>query len=278
MPKVSKEMRDSMRTDHKKLSIKEMCDKYNVSKATIHRIVAVKESSASVNVPTIDDEFAGVLSGKETKQETKQEVELPRQFPKERSPLLDSAVDRLADQIFSEPSLPPHIVEAENRTERTALTQRIVLNVDNFLPIFKFIDNKEQFIKSLHNKSIADLKGLLETMETMRTTVNLATQMKSTFFIASRGVEIGGQRFLKMRTEGLTDALLQQKEELDMIFREIAIDYAPYFKVTTRPELRLAILFATTVVQTDNSNRIKDIMAQRSAVSPQETEQKYGDL
>ena len=277
MPKVSKEMRDAMRSDHKKLSIKEMCDKYSVSKATVHRIVAVKEPSMSANIPTIDDEFAGVLSGRQEKPERKEEVELPREFPKEKSPLLDSAVDRLADQIFSEQT-PAHIVEAENRQERTSLTQRIVLNVDNFLPIFKFIDNKEQFIKSLHNKSVADLKGLLETMETMRTTVNLANQMKSTFFIASRGVEIGGQRFLKMRTEGLTDALLQQKEELDMIFREIAIDYAPYFKVTTRPELRLAILFATTVVQTDNSNRIRDIMAQRSAVSPQETEQKYGDL
>ena len=255
-----------------------MCDKYNVSKATVHRIIAVKEPTTSVHVPTIDDEFADVLSGRQPKQETKQEVELPRQFPKEKTPLLDSAVDRLADQIFSEPIAEPHIIEAENRQERTALTQRIVLNVDNFLPIFKFIENKEQFIKSLHNKSISDLKGLLDTMETMRTTVNLSNQMKSTFFIASRGVEIAGQRFLKMRTEGLTDALLQQKEELDMIFREIAIDYAPYFKVTTRPELRLAILFATTVVQTDNSNRIRDIMSQRSAVSPQETEQKYGDL
>ena len=253
-----------------------MCDKYNVSKATVHRIVA-KEPTVSVNIPTVDDEFAGVLSGRQEKPERKEEVELPREFPKEKTLLLDTAVDRLADQMFTE-SLPPHIVEAENRQERTSLTQRIVLNVDNFLPIFKFIDNKEQFIKSLHNKSVADLKGLLDTMETMRTTVNLANQMKSTFFIASRGVEIGGQRFLKMRTEGLTDALLQQKEELDMIFREIAIDYAPYFKVTTRPELRLAILFATTVVQTDNSNRIRDIMAQRSTVSPQETEQKYGDL
>ena len=254
-----------------------MCDKYNVSKATVHRIVAVKEPTVSVHVPTVDDEFASVLSGRQEKPERKEEAELPREFPKEKTLLLDTAVDRLADQIFTE-SLPPHIVEAENRQERTSLTQRIVLNVDNFLPIFKFIDNKEQFIKSLHNKSVADLKGLLDTMETMRTTVNLANQMKSTFFIASRGVEIGGQRFLKMRTEGLTDALLQQKEELDMIFREIAIDYAPYFKVTTRPELRLAILFATTVVQTDNSNRIRDIMAQRSTVSPQETEQKYGDL
>jgi hypothetical protein len=277
MPKVSKEMKDAMRSDHKKLSIKEMCDKYNVSKATVHRIMA-KETTASIDIPTVDDEFAGVLSGRQERPERKDEVELPREFPKEKTPLLDSAVDRLADQIFSEPTPPQHIVEAENRQERTSLTQRIVLNVDNFLPIFKFIDNKEQFIKSLHNKSIADLKGLLETMETMRTTVNLANQMKSTFFIASRGVELGGQRFLKLRTEGLTDALLQQKEELDMIFREIAIDYAPYFKVTTRPELRLAILFATTVVQTDNSNRIKDIMAQRSVVSPQETEQKYGDL
>jgi hypothetical protein len=277
MPKVSKEMKDAMRSDHKKLSIKEMCDKYSVSKATVHRIMA-KETTASVHIPTVDDEFAGVLSGRQEKPERKEEAELPREFPKEKTLLLDTAVDRLADQIFSEPTPPKHIVEAENRQERTSLTQRIVLNVDNFLPIFKFIDNKEQFIKSLHNKSIADLKGLLETMETMRTTVNLANQMKSTFFIASRGVEIGGQRFLKMRTEGLTDALLQQKEELDMIFREIAIDYAPYFKVTTRPELRLAILFATTVVQTDNTNRIKDIMAQRSVVSPQETEQKYADL
>lgn len=300
MPKVSVEMKEQMKQDHKKMSIKQMIDKYGVSKATIHRAVgkenfSMKESVASVNVPTTEDSsgfFADVLDGKvknvePTKQNSPQPV-----FDEEKSRNQERAMEKLADHLFSDepvipkPKQPKGIVETlinPPKTEidtsiqdKNALIQRIILNVDNFLPLFKFIDNKESFIKGLPNKSILELKSLLDMMETTRTTINLATQIKSTFFIASRGVEIAGARFLRLRTEGLTDALLQQREELDMIFREIAIDYAPMFKVSTRPELRLGILFATTLVQTDNSNRIRDIMSHRQA--PENPEKKYDDL
>jgi len=300
MPKVSVEMKEQMKQDHKKMSIKQMIDKYGVSKATIHRAVgkenfSMKESVASVNVPTTEDSsgfFADVLDGKVKNVEPTKQNSPPPVFDEEKSKNRERAMEKLADHIFSDepvipkPKQPKGIVETlinPPKTEidtsiqdKNALIQRIILNVDNFLPLFKFIDNKESFIKGLPNKSILELKSLLDMMETTRTTINLATQIKSTFFIASRGVEIAGARFLRLRTEGLTDALLQQREELDMIFREIAIDYAPMFKVSTRPELRLGILFATTLVQTDNSNRIRDIMSHRQA--PENPEKKYDDL
>lgn len=300
MPKVSVEMKEQMKQDHKKMSIKQMIDKYGVSKATIHRAVgkesfSIKESVASVNVPTTEDSsgfLADILDGKvKDKEQTKQNSPQPV-FDEEKSKNQERAMEKLADHLFSDepvipkPKQPKGIVETlinppkneidTSIQDKNALIQRIILNVDNFLPLFKFIDNKESFIKGLPNKSIPDLKSLLDMMETTRTTINLATQIKSTFFIASRGVEIAGARFLRLRTEGLTDALLQQREELDMIFREIAIDYAPMFKITTRPELRLGILFATTLVQTDNSNRIRDIMSHRQA--PENPEKKYDDL
>jgi len=290
MPRLTKSERDNIRKDKGKLSITELTEKYGVSKATVHRVLqgsskTTFEESVSVNVPTTsmmgDDfgrEFTQVLTGESEAPPVKEEDELPEDR---------HATSKLADHMFAE-------IEAEDRrqapmedimqvvedpVERNAVIQRIMLNLDNFAPVFTFIHNKEEFVRNLHHKSLPDLRGILKTMETTRTTVNLSNQMKQTFMMVAKGTEVLGNRFLNLKTSGFTEQLLAQKQELDMIFRELAIDYAPKFTFQTRPELRLAMLYGMTLLQTDNNNRIRDFVESRaSAEVPETQEQKFGDL
>lgn len=315
MVKVSDETRRAILADRGKMPIKDLVSKYNLSKATIHRVLA-KEGSASessgrssgettsrVEIPTIESntlEFINIIEGKSEKQIDEEEAK--------RSIASSKAVEKAADKLFedddeadginlvvSEPMTPkprrikaPHIHfgEEEDPVERNKLEQRIILNIENFAPIFHFIKDKDAFIRSLSSKSMSDLQGLLKTLENTRTTVNLSNQMKQTFYMAARGTEMLGAMFLKLKTQGFTEQLMQQQQELDMIFREIAIEYAPMFQITTKPELRLGMMFAMTLIQTDSSNRLKETLRAQMATGAndntdeeeQSPEQRFADL
>jgi len=285
MPRLTKQERDSIRNDKGKMSITQLTEKYGVSKATVHRVLqgsskTTFEDTSSVNVPTTsmmgDDfgrEFTEVLTGQSEPPPRKEEDE----------PALDRyASSKLAENLFADIEEAPmmeDIIQVEDPVERNAVIQRIMLNLDNFAPVFTFIHNKEEFVRSLHHKSLTDLRGILKTMETTRTTVNLSNQMKQTFMMVAKGTEVLGNRFLNLKTGGFTEQLLAQKQELDMIFRELAIDYAPKFTFQTRPELRLAMLYGMTLLQTDNNNRIKEFVESKARVEvPETTEEKFGDL
>lgn len=288
MPRLTKQERDNIRKDKGKMSILQLTEKYGVSKATVHRVLqgsskTTFEDTASVNVPVTsmmgDDfgrEFTEVLTGQSEAPPVKEEHE---------HPVDRHATSKLAEHLFADleeeheaPQM-EDIVKVEDPVERNAVIQRIMLNLDNFAPVFTFIHNKEEFVRSLHSKSLDDLRGILKTMETTRTTVNLSNQMKQTFMMVAKGTEVLGNRFLNLKTGGFTEQLLAQKQELDMIFRELAIDYAPKFTFQTRPEIRLAMLYGMTLLQTDNSNRIREFIESRATAEVPETqEQKFGDL
>jgi len=266
MARLTSEQKESIRKEKGTISVREACEKHGISKATYHRVVGDKDM-VSVTIPTVDDHsFASVLDGKVEGSKDKVDVIEQNDRIKKLKPHKDvyreDAVHKLMENILDDAPL------VEDKTERVAVTQKIIMNVENFAPMFKFIDNKESFVKSLHTKSLADLKGILETMTLTRTTVNLATQMKSVFFVGSRLCEIGGSR-VGLKLDGLTSALQQERDELNLVFREIAIDYAPMFNITTRPEIRLGMLFVQTALAIDNSNRIKDA---------QPKEEKFKDL
>lgn len=302
MPRLSKEQKEQLRKDKSSMSVNELTAKYGISRATVSRIVSGKDAEGggkvrfagdenNITVPTMTmvgedliSEFGGVLSGQS------QEVAPPR-FEKDEEKQ-DNAVDkkateRLAEHLFAaadEGDVPNSGHEditqmVEDPVERTAVLQRIMLNLDNFGSIFTFIHDKGQFVQSLHVRSIADLKGILKTMEQTRTTVNLANQMKQTFLMVGKGTEVLGARFLRLKTDGFVNQLISQKQELDMIFRELAIDYAPKFTFQTRPELRLAMLYGMTLLQVDNGNRIKEYVAEASKQeAPAETAEAFSDL
>jgi hypothetical protein len=281
--KVSDSIKKAILADKKSgLSIKDLCEKHSISKATVHRVLASSKNEVSGDVkmvaetdtpPTLtiaemSDEFVTAMNGK-SKEQLQQEE-------KAQTKSQANAIERLADHLFDDDdsvdmptvkaprrsAAPKTVVKfqppEETAVERNALEQRIILNIENFAPIFHFIKDKDAFIRSIPNKSTAELKGLLKTLETTRTTVNLSNQMKNTFFMASQGTEVLGAMFLGLKTRGFTEMLMSQQQELDMIFREIAIDYAPMFSMTNKPELRLGMIFAMTLMQTDSTNRLKE--------------------
>ena len=295
-------------------AIKDICSLHGLSKATVHRVLAsrsdsspeltIKEIEVKDTIPanTFESnalEFSKMLS-EPTPSETIAKTGKTKVNAKEVDDLIENLVGKpgdLDDNVdIPEPVTPrprsnnhirftePEVCFTEEDIDlHNQLEQKIILNIQNFGPIFHFIRDKEAFIKSLHEKRNDELKGILTTLETTRTTINLSNQMKQMFFMASKGVEFAGSAFLKLKTDGFTDNLIQQQHELDMIFREIAIEYAPMFKMTNKPELRLAMVFTMTLIQTDSLNRLKDSFSKQQFTKsePEENsspEQKYNDL
>lgn len=305
MVKVSEDIRRRILADKGKVPVKDMISKYNLSKATIHRVLSspdavpeirsdAPDTAVEVSLPTIAEssrDFINLIVTEAPEETARKEKAEP--------PYIKKSIEALADDMFKDEDDDEPITERprrsrvsfspENLEARNALEQRIILNVENFAPIFTFIKDRDQFIKSLHTKSSEELQGILTTLETTRTTINLSNQMKQSFFMVARGTEVFGSSLLGLKTRGFTENLMIQKQELDMIFREIAIEYAPMFKITTKPELRLLMCFSMSLMQTDSVNRLKETMAAQQSLGRQTAnnpsdatnespEQRYEDL
>lgn len=285
MVKVSDDIRRRILADKGKVPVKEMISKYSLSKATIHRVLSSPDAGSEsrseapdraveISLPTIAEssrDFINLIVTEAPEETARKEKAEP--------PYMKKSIDALADDMFKDDDDEEPITERprrgrvsfspENLEARNALEQRIILNVENFAPIFTFIKDRDQFIKSLHSKSAEELQGILTTLETTRTTINLSNQMKQSFFMVARGTEVFGASLLGLKTHGFTENIMIQKQELDMIFREIAIEYAPMFKITTKPELRLLMCFSMSLMQTDSVNRLKETMAAQQSLGRQ---------
>ena len=268
MTKVNDSIRAAVLSDSN-LSNKELQSKYGLSRSTIQRIqasAAVKEDVQTVEIPNLNERATEYFAPPSV-----EEAPIRTQIP-------DSAVlDRLFKGLEAPPP-PSHPVEIQQRREdpsRKELIARILLNVDTFPNLFPFAADRTKFLVELGQYSVADLAGLLENVETTRSTTNFSAQLKNVFFVVSRATEtLGG--LVKLKASGLTDALLQQQQELDYIFKELAIQYGDSFKGTSRPEVRLAFLFGMTLLQTDSTNRLKDRLKPKTV--GEETNKKYADL
>ncbi len=93
--------------------------------------------------------------------------------------------------------------------------------------------------------------------------------------MGSRATEMLGKSVLRLRVEGMTDALMAQQAELDYIFRELAIKHAPRVGQSTSPEARLLMIVGLTMLQTDATNRLRE---RTSRATNAETTEKYADL
>ena len=97
--------------------------------------------------------------------------------------------------------------------------------------------------------------GLIKT----RTIANVTNQLRHTVSLAAQGCEALISTVLGMRTQGFAAAITTQDEEVRMILWEIALEQVDAFNKLQRPELRLAMLFSTTLLATeptDASNRL----------------------
>jgi uncharacterized protein YoxC len=165
---------------------------------------------------------------------------------------------------------------------RSKYLSRIHLNVINFHHLLPFIGNKEKFLQGLHKKTTKELISLSGLIETQRSLGNVSTQMKNAFFIVSKGVEMGCNR-IGMKVDGFAEDLRQKEQELNSIFQEIAVEQADSLKAYTTPQMRLAMIFTSSLMLTDSRNRMmtarRPVQTREPAaqVSP-DLEAKFGDL
>ena len=161
------------------------------------------------------------------------------------------------------------------------LIAQITLNVEAFEPLLGSIvqPNRESFLKSLYSKSEKDLSMLLAVINKTRTLANVTNQLRHTLYMAAQGTEALTSRMLSMKTDGFAQALRTQDEEIRMILREMVMERIDSFQKFQRPEMRLALLFSTTLLATDSANRMKEASRTKLEVKINTTTQaKHSDL
>jgi len=239
MTKVSKEIKEAIQKDKESMTTRQLQEKYGLSRSSIQRVK-----------PNLDERVAEFST------------------PSKPEPAKEAFAEQFVKNMEREVVLPTFQPEPE--PDRQPIIQRIILNLETFPAHYPLID-KNTFNASLSTKTAAQLQDLLTTMERTRTTNNMSAQMKQVFLVSARAAEVLGAR-IRLKTKGLADALLLQQQELDYIFKELAISYADKFTKASSPELRLLTLFGMTVLQVDSQNRVREVMDAR------ETEEKFADL
>jgi len=239
MPKLDDATRDAILQEKSNLTNKQLQDKYGVSRSTIQRI----------KLPDLESRVSEFTAESRAPDTAKQDF-----------------AEKFVKTLQHEVTIPTAPL-ALPQPDRQPIIQKILMNADSFPAHYSFITDRTAFVTSLSEKSALQLQDLLTTMERTRAAGNLAAQMKQVFLVGSRAAETLGAR-LRLKTQGLADALLQQQQELDYIFKELALNYSDTFTKASSPEIRLATLFGMTLLQVDTRNRIREM----------KPEEKYDDL
>ena len=180
MTKIDPSLKEAILKDKSAMTTKQLQTKYSLSRSTIQR----------VKLPDLESRAA--------------------EFSPPPAPADEQGALNFVEQMVRE-ERPITVLPAPPATDTI---QRILLNADTFPAHYPFITDKNAFVQSLTQKSPHELAELLRMMETTRSLNNLSSQMKQVFFVTARATETLGAR-IRLKTVGLTDALLQQQQELD---------------------------------------------------------------
>lgn len=142
---------------------------------------------------------------------------------------------------------------------RAEVTQKIIFNIQHFGPQLEVITgpNREAFIQTLAQMPLSQLKETLSILERTRSVGNIASGFKHVFYVAGQATETASQ-FMGMSTQGFTNQLRAQDEEVTMIMKELAIEQWERLKVMDSPQMRLGMLFCMTLIQVDTRNKLEE--------------------
>ena len=93
-------------------------------------------------------------------------------------------------------------------------------------------------------------------MEDTRTIATATIQLKHMLVLGAQFTEMATVS-VGLKSQGFAQNILSQEEEITLCLRELALERVDSFKQLQRPELRLAMLFSTTLLATDQANRLK---------------------
>lgn len=248
-------------------------------------ISAINGTTEQVDVPEPREEIskarqASILNKFMNVGETK---DAPKKSRKSVDDLLSKIGVRNAGQVrksvdFSSEAT---VVAAERFEDKSVYITKITMNVDNFPEVLKdhIKPDRDGYIAKICKMSISDLHQTLKLLETVRSSNNMANQLKYLLYGATNIIEMGTQRFLGMQTQGYAQMVRQQEAEIQSCLREIAINNVDRYKTIEKPEARLVTVLVTTLLATDSRNRMERVRSEFKArpVDP-EAEKKYEDL
>jgi len=293
-------------------SIRQIAEEMKISKSTIGSVLkkikgvdAKHEVKQEVELPTLHIEDDTMISQQKatsfmnsiipskpslsTKDTLKREVLVDKFMPKNEVVHTDGIeipkpkkggrkkkVD--VDDLFTSLGVGKTTSSAE---EKAKLISKITMNVNTFESLLKDVlkPNKDMYLSAIHKKSVEELEIALKTIESVRSVHNITTQLRSFFYMGSTAIEMGTQRFLNMKTQGFTQALSMQDEEIRLVLAEYAMDKVDTFKKVNRPETKLASILAMTLLQVDARNRMNlPQTTPTTANVPENVAQEYTDL
>lgn len=173
------------------------------------------------------------------------------------------------------------VIQPEEFEDKSVYIAKIQMNVDNFADVLKdhIKPDRDGFLAKVSKMSLSDLSSTLKLLETIRSSNNLANQMKYLLYGGANFIELGTQRFLGLKTQGYAQQLRQQEAEIQSCLREIAINNVESYKKIEKPEMRLATVLVTTLLATDSRNRLEGMRNEfKNKPVSSEQEDKFNEL
>jgi predicted transcriptional regulator len=273
---------DELLTEGK--SVRQVASLLKISKSTVSTLGKKSaEIKSEVATETMDDAaFARTIN--------------PVQMEPEATPEINKAeknrlLSKFMTSLTPDPKAPrqkrkapvPELLSvlAEPEEDKSVVIAKIQMNVDNFPDILKdyIKPDRDTFLAKVNKMSSGDLTHTLNLLQTVRSSTNMANQLKYLLFGATGIIEMGTQRFLGMKTRGYADMVRQQEAEIQSCLREIAINNVESYKKVERPEMRLATVLVTTLLATDARNRMEQVRTEfKTAPVNEQTEQQFADM
>ena len=117
-------------------------------------------------------------------------------------------------------------------------------------------EDKETQIKKMSKMSELELQTILQQTEHARSINMIANQLKYMVYMGTSGIETFTQKIFKLKTNGYSDLIRAQDEQLTMILRDMALD-SSFEKLTAyqTPSIRLGTFLVTSLLLLDSKNR-----------------------
>jgi hypothetical protein len=168
-------------------------------------------------------------------------------------------VNNIVKRVKASTATPRKTTKSPDDPEtKASLIGKITINANAFEPLLidHLLPNKDAYLQGLSKRSEEDLVVQLRTLEYARTVGNLTNQMKHLTYLGVSTVELFGSK-VGLKTQGYADAVKAQEREIQMILKEVAMERAEGWGKAQRPELRLAMVLANTLLAIDSQNRTR---------------------
>lgn len=218
---------------------------------------------------------------KDNDKKEKKDVENKEKGVKFVESLLDKIEKKRNEKVKPAREVKEKIVKiVENPEDKADVITRITFNVSNFGSLLTGVigEDKDAFLKSLLKKSLPELELTLKLLENQRIVSNIANQMKHLLFMGTSFLEIGSKQFLKIQSDGYSNAIQQRDKEIEMILRELCMNNVSKLEKIQRPELRLVTILTTTLLAIDMKNRQAGKVPVNVLKTNEDLKNEYNDL